>query len=526
MDNCTSVVRNLLTKLEIGCTSNYLKDNILSHPEHPSLLAVSDTLTKYRIENLPVKVDGQKLQEFPLPFIVQLSDKGGMFHVLTRYSDKECIYLDDKGKQVIVPTKEFLTRWTGVCLLAETTADSGEPGIAEKLAERKAMTIFKWVGTLSLLLWAVFSFFNSQFTPEIDPLLAGAYALLKVLGLAVGTMLLWYEVDKYNPALQSFCPGGKKINCDSVLNSKYAKIRSGNLSLGLIGFSYFFGTLAFLLINGFQNASLAPLAYLSFAALPMVVLSAYYQGVVIKQWCRFCMVVQAVLLLEASIAFLGGFHLIRLEPTSILLLIALLIMPIPVWNWLKPLLEKEKEANLYKWGLQKLKNNPDVFLGLLQKSRKIKTSIEGLGITLKNDAARYDVVKVCNPYCGPCAKAHPLLDDLLREGKINLQILFTVSTDEADRRNKPVKHFLALDEMDKERAHKAMDNWYLSKDKDYEEFAKAYELNGELLRQDHKILAMDEWCKAEKITHTPTIFINGYELPKEYSIEDLKGILG
>ena len=258
----------------------------------------------------------------------------------------------------------------------------------------------------------------------------------------------------------------------------------------------------------------------------MVALSTYYQGVVIKQWCRFCMVVQAVLLLEASIAFLGGFHLIELEPTTIPMLLLLLIVPILIWNWLKPLLEKEKETNLYKRGLQKIKNNTDVFLGLLQKSQKIETSVEGLGITLKNNTARYDVVKVCNPYCGPCAKAHPLLDELLREGKINLQVLFTASIDEADRRNKPVKHFLALHEMDKELAHKAMDSWYLAKEKNYEQFAQAYVLNGELRRQDHKILAMEEWCKAEKITQTPTIFINGYELPKEYNVEDLIGIIG
>src|SRR5690606_7977305 len=328
MDNCISVVGNLLAKLEIRYTNGYLKDNVLSHPEHPSLLAVSDTLTKYRIENLPVKVDGQKLQELPLPCIIQLSDKGGMFHVLTRYSEKESIYLNDKGKQVTIPTKEFLTRWTGVCLLAETTVDSGEPGIAEKLAERKSMTIFKWVGALFLLLWAVFSFFNSQLAPEMNPLLVGAYTLLKLLGLVIGTMLLWYEVDKYNPTLQSFCSGGKKINCDSVLNSKYAKIRNGNLSLGLISFSYFFGTLAFLLISSFQNASLAPLAFLSFVSLPMVVLSAYYQGVVIKQWCRFCIIVHSVLLMEASIAYLGGCPLMRLELSSIHLCLVLLLMPI------------------------------------------------------------------------------------------------------------------------------------------------------------------------------------------------------
>jgi protein-disulfide isomerase len=94
-----------------------------------------------------------------------------------------------------------------------------------------------------------------------------------------------------------------------------------------------------------------------------------------------------------------------------------------------------------------------------------------------------------------------------------------------DKRNKPVKHFLALDERNNKHAQEAMDYWYLSKEKSYEQFAKKFRLNGELLGQDHKISAMHDWCKAEKITHTPTIFINGYELPEEYSIEDLKEVL-
>ncbi len=526
MDNCTAVTGNLLARLKIGYTDRFLMDTILSHPEHPSLLAVSDTLSKYQIEDLPVKVDGHRLQGLPLPCIVQLSDNGGMFHVLTRYSAKESIYLNDKGKQVAIPTKEFLTRWTGVCLLAETTADSGEPGIAEKLARRRTMAIFKWAGAFFLLVWAVFSFSDSQLAPEINPLLVGAYALFKVSGLAVGTMLLWYEVDKYNPTLQSFCSGGKKVNCDSVLNSKYAKVFDGKVSLGSIGFSYFFGTFFFLPISGFSGTSLAPLAYLSFASLPIVAISAYYQGLVIKQWCKFCIVVQAVLLLEAVIAFLGGFHSIGLEFGPLSLLLALLLIPIPLWNWLKPLLEKEKEVNLYKRGLKKLKNNPDVFMGLLRKSRKIETDVEGLGISLRNDTARYDVIKVCNPYCGPCSKAHPLLDELYQKGSINLQIIFTASEEENDRRYSPVSHLLAIHMTDPNGIAKALDDWYMADQKDYGVFADKYPLNGEIHQQKERIKQMWDWCKVEKITHTPTVFINGHELPKEYGIEDIKGILG
>ncbi|OQD42718.1 hypothetical protein BUL40_09360 [Croceivirga radicis] len=526
MDNCTFAAGNLLAQLKIKHTNQFLGDTILSHPEHPSLLAVSETLSKYNIENLAVKIDKEKLKELPLPCIVQLTDSGGMFHALVRYSKEETVYLDDKGKQVSIPTNDFLKRWSGICLLVETSELSGEPGIEKKLSERRTMTALKWIGALFLLLWAILNFFNSPLIHGTDLLLLGGYALLKLVGLTMGGMLLWYEVDKYNPTLQSFCSGGKKVNCDSVLNSKYAKVFNGKLSLGLIGFTYFFGTFFFLLINGFSNISLTPLAYMGFAALPVVALSAYYQGVVIKQWCKFCIVVQAVLLLEATTAFLGGFHLARVEVSSLPLLIALLFIPIPIWKWLKPLMEKEKETNLYKRGLKKIKNNPDVLMGLLGKNRKIETPVEGLGITLKNDGARYDVIKVCNPYCGPCAKAHPVLEGLVEDNKINLQILFTATADKKDFKAKPVRHFLAIaSKEDKKETQKALDDWYLSESKDYGVFAQRYPMNGELEQQDEKIKAMRQWCNAEKITHTPTIFINGHELPKEYSVEDLKNVL-
>ncbi len=44
-------------------------------------------------------------------------------------------------------------------------------------------------------------------------------------------------------------------------------------------------------------------------------------------------------------------------------------------------------------------------------------------------------------------------------------------------------------------------------------------------QQQEKLLAMKDWYEREGITHTPTIFINGFKLPEEYSIEDLKEII-
>jgi protein-disulfide isomerase len=36
---------------------------------------------------------------------------------------------------------------------------------------------------------------------------------------------------------------------------------------------------------------------------------------------------------------------------------------------------------------------------------------------------------------------------------------------------------------------------------------------------------MDSWCQEIGIAYTPTFFVNGYQLPKMYKIEDLKYLM-
>jgi protein-disulfide isomerase len=50
-------------------------------------------------------------------------------------------------------------------------------------------------------------------------------------------------------------------------------------------------------------------------------------------------------------------------------------------------------------------------------------------------------------------------------------------------------------------------------------------MNGELKLQGDKITAMEKWCKAMDIHATPTLLLNGYQLPDAYSIEDLQYFL-
>ena len=102
-----------------------------------------------------------------------------------------------------------------------------------------------------------------------------------------------------------------------------------------------------------------------------------------------------------------------------------------------------------------------------------------------------------------------------------MQIIFVPGESWEDLRTKTISHILAIDDQgDTEKTLRALDDWY-GGDKKYEAFAEKYRLNGELLQQKDKIAAMRSWSEFEGIRYTPTIFVNGLELPSSYLPEDL-----
>ena len=523
-----NILLKFLELLEVKRTKAFLKDSLLSHPDVSSLLAISDTLEKYNIETLAVNITNEKLHDIPLPCIVQVKEGNDtFFNVLTKVDSQHITIYNQKNTKVKISKELFFTNWTGICLLAEKTEKTKEPGIEDKQKRRKLINSLLTVLGSLFIIWlgfTVYSFWDP--TNKINYFLYVGYTLLKIIGLTIGTFLLWYEVDKYNPALQNFCSGGKKVNCDQVLSSKYAYLLKNTLSVSALAFSYFFASVLLILYSNFSLSTITLLGSLSLAATPILLYSLYIQGVVVKSWCKFCLILAAVLTIEIVIVLsINSFSLQEIALKDIVLFALLFLTPILFWIVLKPNLEKGKETNLVKRSLQKIKFNKTVFETLLSKSDKVSTDFKDIGILLKNKNPKYHVIKVCNPYCGPCANAHPILDKLYHQGVIDLQIVFTASADESDMKYAPVNHLLAIDSVDSLNTPNALDDWYMAEKKDYEIFANKYPMNGELKEQKEKISKMKQWCNAEKITHTPTIYINGYKLTNEYAFEDLVELL-
>ncbi|MGM0946969.1 MAG: DsbA family protein [Bacteroidota bacterium] len=195
------------------------------------------------------------------------------------------------------------------------------------------------------------------------------------------------------------------------------------------------------------------------------------------------------------------------------------------WISLKPYFMAQKELYTTKSKLAKVLSNRELFDYFLSKSRQITSNPEGLGIFLNGANPKYHVLKVCNPYCGPCARTHPLLEQLYEAGNIDLQIVFVPGGGD-EVRLKTIRHLLGIaSQGDFEKTRQALNEWYSQEKKEYEAFAAKYPLNGELAKQESNIKSMLDWADKEQIDHTPTIFINGYELPSTYAVEDLKYVL-
>ncbi|WP_419701120.1 vitamin K epoxide reductase family protein [Mucilaginibacter sp. NFX135] len=538
--NGPEAAKRLLDLLHVKVTTTTLTREIEEHPDYPSLLSISDVLNSHGVENMGIRVDPQKLEELPCPFITQVKGvKGGAeFFTVVREVSKNTIHFfeQEKNQWTSLAKEDFLKRWSGVALLAEAKDDAGEKDYNKKIKEENRKNIIQYLSAFCIPVIAIIAGLMALGQSGTNALLPFAFSLLTLAGAITGALLLWYELDQHNPVLQQICSAGKKVNCGAILQSKAAKI--AGISWSAIGFSYFMGILLLSLFSGVTNpAVLFVASWLNVIAVPYVVFSIYYQWRIAKQWCVLCLCVQGLLVLQLATTLTGGWHtllsLSAIEPGLIISTVTALVIPFIVVTLLIPAFQKAKESKRTSNELQKLKHNQEIFEALLQK-QKMLTNVPGdLGITLGNPNGAYKLIKVCNPYCGPCAKAHQPMEDLLENNPdVRIQILFTATNSDGDMKAPPVKHLLAIAEKNEESIVKrALDDWYLAEKKDYEVFAAKYPMNGELKQQNAKVEAMKNWCDTTGIEFTPTFFVSMpsesnetvyYQLPSIYSVVDLK----
>ena len=477
-------------------------------------------MDELNIENRAFVVGKEKINEIPVPFLAHTVTRGGEFELIT-----------DIEKH-IKRHPNFEKQWDGIAVLAEKPEhfENAENERMLQLEKRKRQVL--WLFTFFI---AALSFFpvTNNFSWQYSGLL-----LTTIAGLSITVLIVQHELGISNEFTEQLCAAGKHTDCDAVMASKGSKfpqwlnpIAIGWADAGIIYFSSVFLLLVISGFTGIFESKAIILSLLATCSLPFTFFSVYYQWRVVKKWCPLCLATVAVLWIQFGL-LLPGFDRFSFQATSLnetlFTLFTFCTLSVTWLLLIKPALQKNKELTDKNFSLLRFKNNPEVFTALLQKQRKVDTTpFEGAclpdrqDLQLGNPDADLQIMVACNPYCGPCAKAHKNLHELVETNDIGLTVRFLIKTEnEDDRRLLAVKYILQLAK-DKPIGYKRklLHDWY--EDMDFEKFSKKYAIdNGGVV--DRFLKQNEEWCDATGIKFTPTIFINGYELPKQYRAEDLK----
>ncbi len=517
-ENSTSTLAKFLAWLNVNHTVNYLT-RLRNHPNYPSIGALQDALHEMNINNLVVRLSVDELQDIPFPALAHFNREGGSFVVLKGIHNRQITYYDSEYGMVTEAQQAFAEKWSGVLLLAEKNAKSGEPNYKQN----KKQELFETYSKYAIVLLSGCILASVCYVASAIELI---HLALSLSGLGIAFALLQKQFGASSAWVDSFCKIAIKTNCDEVLNTNYAKL-FGIIHLSEVCTWYFSSIVLSLLISAITSTNiLSVLFIISCLTLPIVILSLYFQAFVISKWCPLCLAVAMILMLDFSIHifFIQSF---TIEIKAILLVSVCFTALLIPWLLLRSSSLSSLKVEVLQRKLLQFTKNHEVFQHLLHTKSVIGVSYLPYEISRPSPDSQIHIVLVTNPTCQPCVRAHAILENLVEhfDPKINLVHRFSINPNTKHLlANKMLQHlFAVLISVGSDEADKALSDWFKSGQYDFEQWKKKfpYKESTSSMEVESLLSSHYHWCQNAGITKTPTILINGRTLPEQYTINDL-----
>ena len=512
------ILKAWLSRLDIRISAALLTQQIKSHPDYPSLLSITDTLDHFGITNTAVQLEKEVLPEIDTPFLAHLRGKEDGFVICNNGESPEKKY------------PAFFGQWSGVIVIAEKNEGWEHRLNSKALKKEEQGNLIRLLCTGAVAaVAAAAAWMGSGWV--LTSLL-----MLALAGIFVSWMIVSKDLGIENKAADQVC--GKEHECKEVLHSKGAKLLFGvGLSdVSLLWFTSLFLSLCTAAFAGSVVPMIGLVSVFTLLSVPVIFYSLFYQWPVAGKWCRLCLLTAGLLMLQLIVVLPGVMESGLQFPgiRSGLLFATILLGTGLAWFPFKSLYrEREKLAEEAYQGTR-FKHNETVVKALLETRRHLIITPFENDLQLGNRLAPVQIMVACNPYCGPCAGKHKMLHEILEnnEEKIGLTVRFVVRADEPDNKvSRAVAHIFThirqhtRDMKDGPRAlytRQVLHDWFLLAD--FEKFSEKYPA-----REDTAVINVlrqqEQWAKDAGIQYTPTIFLNGYELPFQYSVNDIPGLL-
>lgn len=481
---------------------NDFENLFLSHPNYPSLYAVTDTFDLLQIENVAAKVPKEQFTELPNSFLAIVSDD---IVLVAKENTSMTIEKEKVGKKKVL-INDFLNDWNGIVIAIDT----------KNIPKNKTAINFfknKYIVLVVLLLLLVMVQFE-----KLDWLFLLNFSF-SLIGFLLSVFIIDEKINKTDGVVSKICSFSEKTSCDSVIKSNDAKITNW---LDFSDLPIVFFAISILMIvfnlNSFLVINLA-----SVFSLPIIAYSIWLQKVKLKKWCILCLGVSFVLISQSVLFFVFGKQIL-FDYSSIIIPILLVIS---LWIFIRPIVFSTVILKKNNLDLIKFKRNFSIFNSLCKDVIDEEKLNSLQKIEIGSNEATITLGLIVSPSCGHCHTAFKegLQLQKLNPIKLKLEVFFNLNPDNGENPYFSIaENLLQINKDCPEKIEEALSDWHI-KNMDLYQWKLKWKQKDIEYTIEKALRRQYEWCLINELNYTPVKLINNKLFPSEYTIEELKYFL-
>lgn len=486
---------------------NEFKDLFLSHPNYPSLFAITDSFDLLSIENAAVRVSKEQIVDLPSNFLAYFKEE-----LILVEKAKNFVRINTlKKRNVKMPYEKFLLDWNGVIVAIEPN---------NVVARENLKVEYNWLKYfLPLLLLTGLSFFYNAYN-----LFSLVFLAISILGLIVSVLIVQEKLGFKNSIISKICNLSSNSSCNSVIHSnEETKERWMNFSdLPLLFFS---ASYIAILVKPLESSIF--IGFLSLLAIPVIVSSVWIQKFEIQKWCVMCLIVSFLIFTQSIIWFSSDLFTLTFEFGSIFPFLFSLVLLVPIWHVVKSMIKNILSTENSLKELKKFKRNYSLLNFLSKKVPHTKGFEDLRGLNFGNRNASIKLSVIISPSCGHCHKTFQEAFDLVLRfpDKIFLNVLFNINPENNDNQYKVVvERLLSINRSTPGKTVEAISDWHIKK-MTLKKWLKKWHVDSVSMMITQEINKQYEWCSKNNFNYTPVKIVNEKLFPNEYELNELKYFL-
>ncbi|WP_426484931.1 vitamin K epoxide reductase family protein [Flavobacterium sp. 2] len=483
------------------------KDLFESHPDFPSLFAITDSLESLAIENSALKISNDQLFELPDSFLA-IYNKDLVLVTKSKTSIK--IEFEKTGGKSL-SFDDFIKGWNGIILVIEPNPTS----IGKTLK-----TALKWFCySLPVFALLIISIFNNNYDTS-----GIIFFSTSAVGLVFSIFIIKEKLGLKNEIVSQLCNRSSNVSCESVISSDKAKINEW-LSFSDLPILFFGINLTSLLLNPSYSNNIIGL--LSLLSLPIIGYSIWIQKMQLKKWCLLCLAVSFLIMFQGAVWVFMKNSFVSITFSSLFFYLFSMVLISSFWLIQSKTLENKIKAENEASKLKKFKRNYKIVNFLSNDIPVLKGLDELKGLKFGDNNAAVDIILIVSPKCKYCYKVFAEAFELITKypEKNSLNIIFNINPDNNDNPYKVVaEHLLEINFLNEDLAREAIIDWYIQ-EVSLKKWIEKWKVDFISPKVCQQIEQQYNWCTANEFNYTPVKIVNNKLFPNEYEISELKYFL-